>query len=76
MATNRLYIDTSHPETVESLLLSEELIEPGTVEHPGNVDLLIAHGDDSLSQALTYWLAIAQGCKLINSYTFEWRGYK
>ena len=75
MAANRFYIDTCHPDTVEALLLSEELIEKETVEHPGNVDLQIAYADDSLSQALTYWLAMAQGCKLINSYEFEWRGY-
>lgn len=70
MAANRLYIDTYFPDTVEKLLLDEELIERGAIERPGNVDVLIAYGDDSLSQSLIYWLALAQGCKLVNSYDF------
>lgn len=70
---SRLEIETWHPDAVEALLLSEELIEQGTVSHPGNVMLYVAYPDDRLSQALTYWLAMAQGCGLIREYTFRER---
>jgi len=73
---NKLKIETRFPDAAEGLLLSEELIEPQTVTRPGNYTLEIAYPDDSLSQALTYWLAMAQGCRVVDEYTFEWRGYK
>ena len=73
---NKLQIDTRFPDAVEALLLSEELIESGTASRPGNCFLEIAYPDDGLSQSLTYWLVMAQGCKLVDRYTFEWRGYK
>lgn len=70
---NRLIINTRHAGTVELILANEQLIDDRSVTMPLADVLWIAYPDDGLSQALSYWLAMAQGCRLIRSYEFQLR---
>lgn len=70
---SRLIIDTKHAVTVELILANEQLIANQSVTMPYNGTLHIAYPDDALSQSLTYWLAMAQGCRLIENYEFQIR---
>lgn len=66
---NKIEIETRYGVTVELLLYEEELVEPKNVTCPGSGTLWIAYPDDCISQSLKYWLAMAQGCGLID----EWK---
>ncbi len=65
----KLKIRTDFPEAVRLLLLSHQLIERSALQamHPRSLD--IDYPDDSLSQAMFFWLALAQGCGMISRYT-------
>lgn len=67
---NRLEIETRHTVAVELLLVTEDLSEQRNITVAGNAMLWIAYPDDSLSQSFRYWLAMAQGCGLIDRW--EW----
>lgn len=68
---SRLEIKTQYGVTVELLLYAEDLVEPKSLTCPGSGLLSIAYPDDALSQSMRYWLVMAQGCGLINEYTFQ-----
>lgn len=70
---SKLLITTSYPEAVESILLSQELIEQHWPKEKSNASLYMSYPDDAMSQVLGYWLAMAQGCGLIDEYEFTER---
>lgn len=70
-----LTISTHHPETVCALLTSEQLIEPTQIKtlNREHNTLTLYYPDDALSQALGYWLVLAQGCALIMNHQLKER---
>lgn len=67
---NKLIIHTKYHVTVELLLMQFEMVERH--HHIEVIDggIAIDHPDDCMSQDLVFWLAMAQGCGLVESYLF------
>ncbi len=67
---NKLIIHTKYHVTVELLLMHFEMIEKH--HHIEVIDggIAIDHPSDGMSQELEFWLAMAQGCGLVESYLF------
>lgn len=72
---NNLYIETQFPEAVKRLLLQEQLIEDYCfLQDKTPNPMRIKYPDDSLSQSLVYWFAMAEGCGLVDLYV--WKGVR
>ena len=69
---NKLIIHTEYPITVAGLLRTHQLADG--YSHFAGMDLETHYPDDILSQAITFWLAMAQGCGLVESYELIHQG--
>jgi hypothetical protein len=67
---NKLIIYTHFPSTVAALLKTHELVDglPHLPYVGATEDLEVYYPDDTISQALAYWFAMAIGCDLITHY--------
>lgn len=66
----KLIIETWYPDAVKKLLAYHQLAENFTDYHDASIPLGIwaNYPDDLLSQALVFWLAMAEGCGLIEGH--------
>lgn len=67
---NKLIIKTRYHVTVELLLMHFQMIERHHHVEVMNDGIEVDHPDDGLSQDLVFWLSMAEGCGLIESYLF------
>ncbi len=66
----KLRLKTQHPDAVFSIMIEHELVEPG--DFPDLQEQMdIDYHSDGLSQELYFWLALAQGCGLVEEYSLE-----
>jgi hypothetical protein len=65
---NKLIIKTRYHVTVELLLMQFEMIEKHHHVEVIEGGIEVDYPDDGLSQDLVFWLAMVQGCGLIESY--------
>jgi hypothetical protein len=62
-----LLLITPWPLTVEELMLRLQLVERRQIQIVAPDRIMITYGSDALSQELEFWLAMAQGSRLISS---------
>src|ERR1700726_1007016 len=67
---NKLIIKTRYHVTVELLLMHFQMIEKHHHIEVMYGGIEVDHPDDGMSQDLVFWLAMAEGCGLIESYLF------